>query len=201
MEFFLGEYYLRARTFLNIDSTLLIGGDTLGNYSSAISNDNGDNFSSGLPSNQLFTGVGKTLSGFAYRPPDPPTVPNSATGVLMNTSSMPKKIGVSDSQSTFFLGRKAFLKKINESHRPENSGKNLDYSSVQNKISSNVFAKPLNSNSNGLRIQRLRLSSIGNGSIKVNNENEEITLGKADQNYVNSALSRVRGSGGGGPKR
>jgi hypothetical protein len=198
-----GAYFLKPRGFLSYDSVLIMGGDTLGLYLSAISLDNGNNFSSGIRIDEFFTGTGKTIHSFACKftppPPEPPPVPpvaNFAKGV-----SMPLKIGVSDSQSTFFLGRKAFLKNINESHRPENSGKNLDYSSVQNKISSNVFGKPLNSNSHALRMQRLRLSTIGIGSLKVNNENEQITLGSVDQNFVNSARSRVRGSGGGGPKR
>lgn len=88
------------------------------------------------------------------------------------------------------------VKKIDESHKVENSGKNVDYTSVQGLQSSNVFGKPINNNDSGLRTQRLRLTTTGVGSLKVNNENEEITLGTADQNYVNSALSRVRGGGG-----
>ena len=88
-----------------------------------------------------------------------------------------------------------------ETHRPENSGKNIDYTSVQGLQSSNVFGKPINNNGAGLRTQRLRLSATGIASLKVNTENEQVILGKADVNYVNSVRSRLRGSGGGGPKR
>jgi|SaaInlV_125m_DNA_1040241.scaffolds.fasta_scaffold07108_3 hypothetical protein len=188
-----GAYFVKPRGFLSYDNVLIMGGDTLGLYSSAISLDNGIYFSSGISVNELFTGVGRTIHSFArkFTPPPVPPVPYFATGV-----SMPTKIGVSDSQTTFFLGRKAFLKKIDESHKVENSGKNVDYTSVQGLQSSNVFGKPINNNDSGLRTQRLRLTTTGVGSLKVNNENEEITLGTADQNYVNSALSRVRGGGG-----
>ena len=115
--------------------------------------------------------------------------------------STPTKIGVAEPGLSFSLGRKAFLKKINETHRSKNLGKNIDYSSVQGLQSSNVFGKPINNNSTSLRTQRLRLSATGIGSLKVNKENEKIILGKADKNYVTNILSRVRGSGGGGPKR
>lgn len=120
-----GAYFLKPRGFLSYDSVLIMGGDTLGLYLSAISLDNGNNFSSEIRIDKFFTGTGKTIHSFACKftppPPEPPPVPpvaNFAKGV-----SMPLKIGVSDSQSTFFLGRKAFLKNINESHRPENSEK------------------------------------------------------------------------------
>jgi len=192
---FSGGYYVKARAFLSYGSVLLTGGDTLGLYSSAISLDNGNNFSSGIKIDELFTGTGKTIHSFA-RKFTPPPVPYFTTGV-----SMPTKIGVSDSGLSFSLGRKAFLKKINESHKPENSGKNINYSSVQGLQSSNVFGKPINNNGAGLRTQRLRLSATGIASLKVNTENEQVTLGKADINYVNSVRSRLRGSGGGGPKR
>ena len=100
-----GAYFVKPRGFLSYDSVLIIGGDTLGLYSSAISLDNGNNFSSGIKIDELFTGTGKTIYSFArkFTPPEPPPVANFAKGV-----SMPLKIGVSDSQSTFFLGRKAF---------------------------------------------------------------------------------------------
>ena len=193
-----GGYYVKSRAFLSYDNVLIMGGDSLGLYSSSISIDNGNSFSPGIHVNELFTGAGKTIFGLArkYTPPPPPPVPYFTTGV-----SMPTKIGVSDSQSSFRLGRMAFLKKINESHRPENTGKNIDYSSVQGLQSSNVFGKPLTNNSPGLRTQRLRLSATGIASLKVNTENEKVILGKPDNNYVTNVLSRVRGSGGGRIKR
>jgi len=192
-----GAYYVKARAFLSYNDVLLTGGDTLGTYSSAISINNGNNFSPGILANEIFTGIGKTIYGFARKYKyTPPPVPYFTTGV-----SMPKKIGVADSQSSFHLGRMAFLKKINESHKTENSGKNVDYTSVQGLQSSNVFGKPINNNGAGLRTQRLRLSATGIASLKVNTENEKIILGKPDNNYVTNVLSRVRGSGGSRIKR
>tara|TARA_Y100001970_G_scaffold271994_1_gene368156 strand:- start:999 stop:2372 length:1374 start_codon:yes stop_codon:yes gene_type:complete len=193
-----GAYFVKARAFLSYDNVLFTAGDTLGLYSSAISIDNGNNFSPGISADELFTGAGRTIYGLArkYIPPPPPPVPYFATGV-----SMPRKVGVADPGLAFSLGRKALLKKVDESHKSSNTGKNIDYSSVKGIQSSNVFGKPINNNGAGLRTQRLRLTSTGVGSIKVNTENEQITFAKPDANYVNRARSRLRGSGGGGPKR
>ena len=58
-----------------------------------------------------------------------------------------------------------------------------------------------NNNSSDLRIQRLRLSTVGSSSLRVPDNNTNISYKSVDQNFVNSARSRVRGSGGGGPKR
>lgn len=101
---------------------------------------------------------------------------------------------VTDRTSTFILGRRAFNF---SSHNSENLKKNLDYSSVLNKQSSNVYAKPLENMSGELRIQRLRLSTIGNASMSLKNNNDVIQLnGKnQDTNYVNNVLSKVRGGG------
>jgi hypothetical protein len=89
------------------------------------------------------------------------------------------------------------------SHNSENLKKNLDYSSLENKITSNVRAKPLENMSSDLRIQRLRLATIGNSSMLTKNENDYTQLnGKSqDVNYVNNVLSRVRGGGYVGPKK
>ena len=188
----IGSYHVQARAFISYDNVILIGGDTLGTYRTAISIDNGNTFSGGILASEIFTGPGRTIYGLARKYKyTPPPVPYFTTGV-----SMPIKIGVSDSQSSFRLGRMAFLKKINETHRPENSGKNIDYTSVQGLQSSNVFGKPINNNGAGLRTQRLRLSATGIASLKVNTENEQVILGKADINYVTNVLSRVRGGGG-----
>ena len=107
---------------------------------------------------------------------------------------------VTDRTSTFILGRRAFNM---SSHNSENLKKNLDYSSLENKITSNVRAKPLENMSSDLRIQRLRLATIGNSSILTKNENDYTQLnGKSqDVNYVNNVLSRVRGGGYVGPKK
>jgi hypothetical protein len=107
---------------------------------------------------------------------------------------------VTDRTSTFILGRRAFNM---SSHNSENLKKNLDYSSLENKITSNVRAKPLENMSSDLRIQRLRLATIGNSSMLTKNENDYTQLnGKSqDVNYVNNVLSRVRGGGYVGPKK
>lgn len=79
------------------------------------------------------------------------------------------------------------------------------YYSAQGKpsIASGIVAKPLNLNNNSsdLRLERLRLSTIGSGSLKVQNEDSNISYKSVDQNFVNSARTRVRGSDGAGPKR
>ena len=193
-----------ATSFVSYNNVIILGGNNAGLYTSVISYDKGSPVTAHwdeLHTGDIFTDISTStniINGLAYYyiPPPPPPVPYFSTGV-----SMPTKIGVSDSQSSFRLGRMAILKKIDESHKSSNMGKNVNYNSVQGLQSSNVFAKPINSNSNGLRTQRLRLIATGIGSIKVNTENEKIILGKADNNVVNSSRSRVRGSGGGGPKR
>ncbi len=107
---------------------------------------------------------------------------------------------VTDRTSTFILGRRAFNM---SSHNSENLKKNLDYSSLENKITSNVYAKPLENMSSDLRIQRLRLVTIGNSSMIIKNENDYTQLNGKNQdvNYVNNVLSRVRGGGYVGPKK
>ena len=107
---------------------------------------------------------------------------------------------VTDRTSTFILGRRAFNF---SSHNSENLKKNIDYSSVTNKLTSNVSAKPLENMSSDLRIQRLRLSTIGNSSMILKNDKDFIQLnGKPqDINYVNNVLSRVRGGGYVAPKK
>ena len=104
---------------------------------------------------------------------------------------------VSDRTSSFTLGRTAFIKNINNTHLISNMNKNIDYSSVLNKPSSIVYGKPLNNVSSDLRIQRLRLTTIGGASIKLKNSKDSINLnGKnSDNNYVNNVVSRVRGGG------
>jgi hypothetical protein len=103
---------------------------------------------------------------------------------------------VTDRTSTFILGRKAFNF---SSHNSENLKKNADYSSS----TSNVCAKPLENMSSDLRIQRLRLATIGNSSMILKNDNDFIQLNGKNQdvNYVNNVLSRVRGGGYIAPKK
>ena len=83
---------------------------------------------------------------------------------------------VTDRTSTFILGRKAFNF---SSHNSENLKKNADYSSLTNKSTSNVCAKPLENMSSDLRIQRLRLATIGNSSMILKNDKDFIQLNGA----------------------
>ena len=110
---------------------------------------------------------------------------------------------VSDRTNTFSLGRNAFIKNINNTHLISNMNKNIDYSSVLNKQSSIIYGKPLNNVSSDLRIQRLRLTTIGSASIKLKNNLDNIHLnGKnSDNNYVNNVVTRVRGGGSVAPKK
>ena len=107
---------------------------------------------------------------------------------------------VTDRTSTFILGRRACNF---SSHNSDNLKKNLDYSSVTNTITSNVYAKPLENMSSDLRIQRLRLATIGNASMVLKNDKDFIQLNGKNQdvNYVNNVLSRVRGGGYVAPKK
>jgi hypothetical protein len=114
---------------------------------------------------------------------------------IITSKNMPSNgSNVSDRTSTFILGRRAYTF---SSHNPSNVNKNMDYSSVLGKPSSIVFGKPLNNVSNDLRIQRLRLNTIGVASMRVKDSNDYIQLnGKnQDKNLINNVLTRVRGSG------
>lgn len=107
---------------------------------------------------------------------------------------------VTDRTSSFILGRRAYNF---SSHNSENLKKNLDTRSVTNKLTSNVCAKPLENMSSELRIQRLRLSTIGNSSMILKNDKDFIQLNGKNQdvNYVNNVLSKVRGGGYVAPKK
>jgi len=120
------------------------------------------------------------------------------------SKSMPPVTGNSnDRSSTFILGRRAFFDKSYKSHISQNLPQFTDYSSVKEKKTSISYAKPLNDKSGDLRIQRLRLNAIGSGSSKLKNEQDKIQFNKGlDNNLKYSPVYvRVRGSGGGRPKR
>ena len=122
----------------------------------------------------------------------------------LTSKAMPKMSGgTADRGNSFILGRRAFFNNNHKSHTSENVGKNIDYSETVGKESSITYAKPLQNKSADLRIQRLRLSTIGSGSSRLKNADDKITFVKngADYNYVNNALSRVRGGGATGPKK
>ena len=119
----------------------------------------------------------------------------SSSNNITTSRNMPSNgSNVSDRTSTFILGRRAYNF---SSHNPSNVNKNIDYSSVLGKPSSIVYGKPLNNTSNELRIQRLRLSTIGSASMRIKDSNDYIQLNckSQDVNLINNVLSRVRGSG------
>ena len=118
------------------------------------------------------------------------------------TKTMPLVTGGStDRSSMFSLGRRAFFNKTYNSHL--SSLENRDYSSIKGKQTSINYAKPLANQSGDLRIQRLRLNAIGSGTSKLKNADDKLQFNKGpDNNLKNSPIYvRVRGSGGGRPKR
>ena len=119
------------------------------------------------------------------------------------SKKMPAKSLTSDNGNSFVLGRKAFFNKTYQSNLSENLANNVNYSSVKDKKSSNTYAKPLQNKDADLRIQRLRLTATGGGSSKLKDENDEVSFVKkgADNNFVNTTLSRVRGGGCVAPKK
>ena len=73
-------------------------------------------------------------------------------------------------------------------------------------MSSNIYAKPLPNKSADLRIQRLRLTTVGSASSKLKNENDQISYKGRNpdlnyDNYTNRVLSRVRAGGSVAPKK
>lgn len=114
---------------------------------------------------------------------------------MPTSKSMPANgSNVSDRTSSFILGRRAYNF---SSHNPSNVNKNIDYSSVLGKPSSIVYGKPLNNIGNDLRIQRLRLTTIGVASMRIKASNDYVHLNGKNQdiNLINNVLSRVRGGG------
>ena len=122
-----------------------------------------------------------------------------------NTSKKmpPNGSDASDRSSTFILGRRAFTNNNFLSHNSQNVNKNIDYNSVLGKESSIIYGKPLQNKSSDLRIQRIRLSTIGGASMRLKDNSDSIHLnGKnVDVNLVNNVLSRVRGGGCVAPKK
>tara|TARA_Y100000389_G_scaffold159258_1_gene161009 strand:+ start:2279 stop:4609 length:2331 start_codon:yes stop_codon:yes gene_type:complete len=170
-------------------------GSSSGGNSIAYSNDNGINWTNIEDSSSIFSVGGYAVIGYTY--PERP-IPEEEAAIF--DKSMPKKFGYSDSGNGFMLGRRAFSQNIHLSHESSNLPAN---NSAQGRPStaSGIVPKPLNNNSSDLRLQRLRLSTIGSSSLRVPDNNTNISYKSVDQNFVNSARSRVRGAGGGGPKR
>lgn len=126
----------------------------------------------------------------------------STTIISKNMPSMSG--GTADRDSTFILGRRAFIKQTYQNTNCDDS-KSLAtlYDNLKNTKTSNVYAKPINNGSSSLRTQRLRLTAIGGGSLKVKDTNTQTNFVKdgADINFVNNVVSRVRGGGSVAPKK
>ena len=129
----------------------------------------------------------------------------SSTVIL--SKNMPQKFNIADGGNSFILGRKAFFNNIHETHKILNLGNN---NSSTNSLKINRLTtesgnnpKPLPNTASDLRTQRLRLSTIGSGSIKLKNNNDKISFKQEDHyNVVNNAKKRVKGGGAANvPKR
>lgn len=99
---------------------------------------------------------------------------------------MPPKFDYSDHSISFVLARKAFFNKTYDSYLSHNLPQNN--SSINN-------PKPLYDKSSDLRTQRLRMTAIGSGNSKLKNLNDEVRFKAVNQNYVNTALTKVKGYG------
>ena len=109
----------------------------------------------------------------------------SNTMIMFKT--MPQKFTVSDGGNNFILGRRAFLNKTFLSHQINNLSTNN--SSINNPA-------PLPQLSSDTRTQRLRLTTIGSGSYKLNNVNDSIMYKQSDhKNVIKHAITSVRGGG------
>ena len=112
--------------------------------------------------------------------------------------------GTADRDSTFVLGRRAFIKQTYQTTNCDDSESLATlYDKYKNIKTSNVYAKPITNGSSDLRTQRLRLTAIGGGSLKVKDANSQTNFVKdgADVNFVNNVVSRVRGGGSVAPKK
>ena len=74
----------------------------------------------------------------------------------------------SDGGNGFILGRRAFSRNIHMSHQSSNLPANNSSNSYKPSTASGIVPKPLNYNNDaGMRLQRLRLSTIGSSSLRV----------------------------------
>lgn len=104
---------------------------------------------------------------------------------LLFSKKMPQKFNVSDGGNSFTLGRKVFFNKSYQSHESQN---------LANNNSSLNKPKPLPNNSSDLRIQRLRLVTIGSSSSKLKNINDTISFKTSnDFNNITNSLTKARG--------
>ena len=118
------------------------------------------------------------------------------------SKNMPQKFNVADSGNSFILGRKAFFNNTYQSHKIENLGNN---NSSTNSVKTNRLGtesgnnpRPLPNKASGLRTQRLRLSTIGSGSVKLKDSSDKVSYKQEfHKNVINNAKTEVRGGGAG----
>ena len=114
--------------------------------------------------------------------------------------------GTADRDSTFILGRRAYINKIYQTtnyNDVDGLGNTINYDEYRNIRTSNIITKPVKYNSSSSRIQQLRLNTIGAGSLKIKDSNSETNFVKnnGDKNFVNNVITRVRGGGSIAPKK
>ena len=127
--------------------------------------------------------------------------PETESETSLISKKMPQKFGYSDSGNSFMLGRRAFSQNIHLSHQINNLSINNSSSSNKLSLIDGITPKPITDGSSGLRLQRLRLSTIGSSSLKLTNTDDTITFKSFDKNLVNNRRSRARSGGARNIKR
>ena len=94
------------------------------------------------------------------------------------SKKMPQKSLTSDNETSFILGRRAFFNKTYLSHESSNLSKNLNYPTTYYNGNNKQSSKPLENKSSDLRIQRLRLTTIGSSSTRLKNINDQVSFVK-----------------------
>lgn len=109
--------------------------------------------------------------------------------------NMPQKFSVADGGNSFILGRRAFINRNFQSHKVYDLGNNN--SSTNSKRSESVNnSRPIPNNASNLRIQRLRLFTIGAGSLLLKDANDKISYKSEDHiNIIKNAKTRVKAGG------
>ena len=158
----------------------------------ARSTDNGITWQHVVDDDKAFSMIGIGVAS-NYIHVEPETEPEPETSLI--SKKMPQKFGYSDSGNLFMLGRRAFTNNIHISHQINNLSVNNSIASNKPSLANGVAPKPINDGGSGLRLQRLRLSTVGSSSLRVENPNDTISFKSLDKNLVNNRLSRVRSSG------
>ena len=149
---------------------------------------NGISWTDVVDDNKVFNLLGVGVSSNFI--PSEPEVESKITNI---SKEMPKKFGFSDGGNGFMLGRRAFSQNIHLSHKSSNLPQNNSSNSFKPSTVSGIVPKPLiNNDGAGMRLQRLRLTTIGSSSLRVSQTDSEISYKSVDRNLVNRALNRVR---------